>query len=98
MAKTHAVLLLAEDLVPKLSDPAKKAEVHAALEALLERVNGQIEAFERLGFFVVAKDRWTIQDGHLTPTMKIRRNAIEAVYADHMKGWYDAGEKVIWEG
>ena len=60
-------------------------------------VNQQIEAYEKLSFIVVARDRWSIEAGHLTPTMKIRRNAIEGQYEGHMDAWYGAGKKVIWE-
>ena len=94
---THAVVQLAEDLLPKLSDDAVKAEVTSALEALLGSVNSQIEEFEKVGFIVVAKDRWTIEDGQLTPTMKIKRTAIEDMYSASLDGWYDAKQKVIWE-
>ncbi len=94
---THAVVQLGEDLLPKLGQPGVKDEVNAKLEALLKSANGQIEEFEKVGFIVVAKDRWTIEGGQLTPTMKIKRGAIEAMYADKLDGWYEAKQKVIWE-
>ena len=50
-----------------------------------------------VGFIVVAKQPWTIEAGQLTPTMKIRRGAIESLYADNMEEWYGKGQKVIWE-
>ncbi len=94
---THAVVQLAEDLLPKLKDAAVKDQVTKALEGLLDDVNDKIEAFEKLGFIVVAKQPWTIEAGQLTPTMKIRRGAIESLYADNMEEWYGKGQKVIWE-
>ncbi|MCO4773313.1 MAG: AMP-binding protein [Deltaproteobacteria bacterium] len=95
--KTHAVIQLAEDLLPKLGQPGVKEEITAALEKLLAETNGKIEEFERLGFLVVTKDRWTIEGGHLTPTQKIRRGPIEDLYAPKLDGWYASGSKVIWE-
>jgi long-chain acyl-CoA synthetase len=97
MPTTHGVLQLAEDLVPQLDNPEVRARVEAELEALLARVNGQLVAFERLGFLVVAKDRWTIADGQLTPTQKIRRPIIEKMYEPKHEAWYASGKKVIWE-
>jgi long-subunit acyl-CoA synthetase (AMP-forming) len=94
---THAVVQLAEDLLPKLNEAGVKEQVTKALENLLDDINGKIEAYEKLGFIVIAKDRWTIEDGHLTPTMKIRRTAIETQYEANMENWYGAGKKVIWE-
>ncbi len=97
MPMTHGVVQLAEDLVPKLSDPEVQARVHGDLEALLKKVNGQLVSFERLGFLVVAKDRWTVGDGQLTPTMKIRRPILEQMYQPKHEAWYAQGAKVIWE-
>ena len=41
--------------------------------------------------------RWTIENGTLTPTMKIRRSAIESIYAPHLAGWYGSATRVIWQ-
>ncbi|MCA9714807.1 MAG: AMP-binding protein, partial [Myxococcales bacterium] len=94
---THAVVLLAEELLPTLDQPGVKESITAALDALRTRANGAIEEYERLGFIVVAKDRWTIEGGQLTPTMKIKRGAIEQRYADKLDEWYAAKKTVIWE-
>ena len=94
---THAVVQLAEDWVPRVKDPAVKAEVTAALEQLLASVNAQIDEYERVGFLVVAKTPWTTEDGQLTPTMKIRRGNIEDMYKDKLDGWYASKKRVIWE-
>jgi len=94
---THAVVQVAEELRPKLSQPGVKEEITAAMEKLLASTNGKIEEYERLGFIVVAKDPWTIEGGQLTPTMKIRRGSIEDLYASKLDDWYAAGKKVIWE-
>ncbi|MFT4978459.1 MAG: long-chain acyl-CoA synthetase [Myxococcota bacterium] len=97
MPLTHAVVQLSEDILPKLSDPAFKAQVNSSLEQLLASVNGKIEAYEKLGFIVVAKDVWSIEAGQLTPTMKIKRSSIEDLYASKLEGWYASKKKVIWE-
>ena len=94
---THVVVQLAESLLPKLNDEAVKSRIMQDLEALLTRVNGQIEEFEKIGFIVVVKERWSIEGGHLTPTMKMKRPVIEDLYKPQLDGWYAAGKKVIWE-
>jgi long-chain acyl-CoA synthetase len=95
MPLTHVVVQVAEELLPDLA--AKKAEITSSLEALLTSVNDEIEVYEKIGFIVVAKDRWTIEGNQLTPTQKIRRSAIEAMYTDKLDAWYGDGAKVIWE-
>ncbi len=97
MSATHGVVQLAEDLLPALDDPEVRARITAELDALLVKINGQLASYERLGFLVIAKDRWTIADGQLTPTQKIRRPIIEKMYVPKHEGWYAMGQKVIWE-
>jgi len=45
----------------------------------------------------VAGDRWTIEDGSLTPSLKLKRSVIEARYAPALPRWYASGQAVIWE-
>ena len=92
----YAQVVIAEDYRDKLGDASIKAEVHAALEALLKEVNAKVEHHENLEYIVVTPDDWTIANGHLTPTMKIRRSSIEDAVTDQVEGWYGRGEKVFW--
>ena len=93
----HAVVQLAEDLIPRLGEPGVKEEVTASLEALLAKVNEEVEHHEHLQFLAIAKDAWTIEAGFLTPTMKIRRATLEDTYVPLMDGWYETKKKVIWQ-
>jgi len=93
----YALILPAEELRPKLKDPAERARFEGELSALLDSVNKEVEAFERLQFLVVVKDPWIIENGFLTPTMKIKRSKIEDTYSPMSEGWYDAGKRIVWE-
>jgi len=68
-----------------------------SLEAHIERTNGTLNPHEHLEKVVVARDPWTIENGLLTPTMKVKRAAIEERYASRVEGWYASKERVIWE-
>ncbi|MBW2628910.1 MAG: AMP-binding protein [Deltaproteobacteria bacterium] len=92
-----ALILLAEELRPKLSDSKVRAEVNAELEGLLKHVNQEVEAFERLQFLAVVKDPWLIENGFLTPTMKMKRSTLEDNYGPKTEAWYGAGQSIIWE-
>ena len=96
-AMTMAVVQLDEALLPKLGDEAVRNKITQDLTKLVGTTNDAIEEFEKVGFIVIAKDRWTIEGGHLTPTMKIKRTAIEDLYRDKLDDWYASGDKVIWE-
>ncbi|MEI6618839.1 MAG: AMP-binding protein [Betaproteobacteria bacterium] len=91
-----AIVVLAEDLRPRQNDPALRAEVTQALQSLLAQVNAQVADYEHLKFIVVAAHPWQIENGMLTPTMKIKRSNIETSIAARLDGWYASGEKVLW--
>jgi long-chain acyl-CoA synthetase len=70
--------------------------VTAALNALREEINATLDPHERLQTIVVAKEPWTVENGMLTPTMKLKRGAIEDSVAKHVRSWYERGEGVVW--
>jgi len=92
----YGMVVLAEDIRGKVNDAAVRADVEAQLAELLKKVNGQIAEYEKLDFLVVAREPFTIENGLLTPTMKIKRARIEAANADHLEGWYSAKKAVLW--
>jgi long-subunit acyl-CoA synthetase (AMP-forming) len=70
--------------------------VEEELETLLRDVNSGLAEYLRLRMIVVAREPWSIENGCLTPTMKIRRSRIEASVAGHVEGWYAAPGPVVW--
>ncbi len=93
----YALVMLSEDLRASQDDPATREKVTAALEALLKKVNGEVEGYEALQFLAVVRDEWQIENGFLTPTMKIKRPVIEDHYDSKLDEWYDSGQKIVWE-
>ncbi len=93
----YASVQLAEDLRPKMMDPAFRSDMTAHLEELLKEVNGKVEGFEKLQFLAVIKDDWQIANDFLTPTLKIKRSVIEAAYDPFLDDWYASGEKIVWQ-
>lgn len=64
---------------------------------LIDQVNATLEDHERLDYAVIVKEQWTMENGFLTPTMKIKRNVIEERYLPQAEVWKKAGSKVVWE-
>lgn len=67
----------------------------ANLAQTLVQINATIDAHERLEKIVVIDEPWTIENGMLTPTFKLIRNAIEKKYNQHFERWYDDTVRVI---
>ncbi len=69
----------------------------ASLERWLEQVNQTLDKHERLRRLVVVKDNWAVENGFLTPTLKIKRNVIESTYGPQFQDWSERSEAVVWQ-
>lgn len=92
----YALVVLAEDVRPKQKDPAFRKHVEAELAQLLKDVNAELVNHEKLQLIVIAQQPWTIENGFLTPTMKIRRARIEGEVVSKVDNWYGGKDKVQW--
>ncbi len=59
-----------------------------AIGAAVERATAGLSPIERVKRFALAPEPFTIDNGELTPTLKIRRHAITARYRDLLEGLY----------
>jgi long-subunit acyl-CoA synthetase (AMP-forming) len=61
----------------------------------LESVNEKVERHERLSHLVLLKDDWDVGSGLVTPSLKIKRHALEKHYADQVDRWSTAKEPIV---
>jgi long-subunit acyl-CoA synthetase (AMP-forming) len=94
---TYALILLSEDTRKALAGGADRAAIGHELESLIKKVNDTLDPHEQMEFGVVVRETWGIDNGFLTPTMKIRRSVIEKHYEPQLARWYGARQAVIWE-
>lgn len=74
-----------------------RQELTRGLSQLLEEINAGLARHEQLSCLVVVKDTWAVENGFLTPTLKIKRNVVEATYQDQFEGWSVSGTHVVWQ-
>ena len=67
--------------------------VEESLDGTLHDVNGTLESHERLSTIFVVDDPWTIENGLLTPTLKIKRDKLEAQYEGVIR---EEAQGVVW--
>ena len=91
----YAVVVLAEELRPRLADAAVRRQVQSEMEQLLKAVNGSLSDHEQLHTLVIAREPWSIDNGMLTPTMKLKRSRIESALEADVERWY-ASRGVQW--
>lgn len=69
-------------------------QIKANLEQTLEEVNGNLESHARLDRIAISGTTWDVENDLLTPTMKLKRDKIEAFYSDTIDSEADKG--VYW--
>jgi long-subunit acyl-CoA synthetase (AMP-forming) len=72
-----------------------KEDLISSLEKTMEIVNPKLDSHEKLHNIVVVPEDWTIENNLLTPTMKIKRNAIEKIYKSNYIIWYEEDRVII---
>ncbi|WP_279462963.1 AMP-binding protein [Aeromonas veronii] len=91
MPQPIALVQLAENAMK-----GNREEVNARLEAARVRVNDQLESHAKIRGILVVKTPWNIENGVLTPTMKIKRHLLEQKYAQVGDRW-PSSQVVVWE-
>ena len=92
----YAMVVLNETLRPKMDDAEVRKEVETELASMLKAINADLPDYEQLRMFVVVRQPWSIENGCLTPTMKIKRAKIENVAEAQLEAWYNTKGAVIW--
>jgi long-subunit acyl-CoA synthetase (AMP-forming) len=91
-----ALVQLSEQHQAHRQDPALREQIELELARLLEETNATLNDHEQLRMMVVMNVPWTIDNGRLTATLKIKRSAIEASIRQGLDGWYAQPGQVLW--
>jgi long-chain acyl-CoA synthetase len=94
-----ALILIDEDNVTKFAqdqripfttfqDLTQNAEIVRLVDAEIERVNKTLSQVETIKKFALLPRRFYAEEGDVTPTMKVKRRALEERYADVIAGLY----------
>ncbi len=70
---------------------AENSAYRTAIGQAIERVNKDLSVIERIRRFVLADEPFTIENGQLTPSLKIRRHMIREVYGERLDALYGPG-------
>ena len=75
-----------------LSLVADKA-VRAEYKRIVDEVNRSLAHFETIKKVHVVPDEWSVEEGDLTPSMKLKRRVVEGKYKDAIAAMYREDEK-----
>ena len=93
----HALVMLGEEIRPKMADEAFRKEIEESFKQLITDVNKTVDPHEQLAFITVVSDEWSIENSFLTPTLKLKRNVVEDAYQEKVDSWYAQRQPVIWQ-
>lgn len=71
--------------------------IKESLKTTIDLVNQTLEHFEHVKAVVIMRDDWTIENGLMTPSLKIKRNEVEKLHLQKYPKWYQENEVVVWE-
>ncbi len=91
------IVMLTPEAAKRAGDGAQRKEMEASFEKHLKEINARLDPHEQLDCLVAVSTAWTVENGFVTPTMKVKRNRIEEVYATHYERWVGQRKKVIWD-
>lgn len=74
-----------------------KDEILSTLSQQLSSINKHLESYEQIEKAIIIKEPWTMENGLMTPSMKVKRNEIEKIFISRYPIWYKQKEVVIWE-
>jgi len=82
--------------IAKAKSPEGRKEIEASLAQHLATVNDKLDPHEQLDCVVVVVEPWSVDNGFITPTFKVKRNRIEEVYGPNYETWAASRKKVVW--
>ena len=91
-----ALLMLNAEAVQRAADPVARGELELSLEQHVRSINASLDPHEQLDCLVVITQAWTVENDLVTPTLKVKRNRIEAVYSQHYERWIGQRKAVVW--
>ncbi len=92
-----ALVLLNAEAMGRSRDPEFRAELEESLEQQLAAVNAELDPHERVSFLALVDGPWTIENGLITPTFKVRRHSIEGQYLSRIDAWRAQNRRIVWD-
>jgi long-chain acyl-CoA synthetase len=91
-----ALLMLNEDAAARSREAAGRAALEDAMANHLLTVNHDLDPHEQLEVLVLMTEPWTVENGLITPTFKVKRNVLETRYDGQFDAWTSSNRRVVW--
>jgi long-chain acyl-CoA synthetase len=71
------------------AEVARSPQVRAVVQQAVDQVNSGVGRWETIKKFEILDRDLTVEDGDLTPSLKLKRRAVERRYADVLDSFYE---------
>ena len=90
------LVMLNPDAARQSASAAERQTLEASLTQHLQAVNSALDPHEQLDRLIVMSEPWTVDNGLITPTFKVKRNVVEERFGSQFERWSEARQAVIW--
>jgi long-chain acyl-CoA synthetase len=90
------IVMLNAEAAARARDATQRRAMEVSLSAHLEAINAGLDPHEQLDCLVVVSEAWSVDNGFITPTFKVKRNRIEEAYGPMFERWVGARQSVVW--
>ena len=73
-----------------VAELARSQEVHDLIDGFVAQGNQQLERWETIKKFEILATELSVDEGEVTPSLKVRRRTVEKKYADVLNSMYDS--------
>ena len=74
-----------------------KEDLRENIIKAIQSINPTLDKHEKIEKAVIMKEDWTVENGLMTPTLKIKRSQVEKIHMPMYKDWFDSEDKVVFE-
>ena len=96
LSQPLGIVMLNANAVPRSGQPGGRAAIEASLVRHRSRINDALDPHEQLDCLVVVAESWSVENGFITPTFKVKRNRIEEACGPLFERWTGARRPVVW--
>ncbi|HLO93265.1 MAG TPA: AMP-binding protein, partial [Burkholderiaceae bacterium] len=89
------IVMLSPDAAERSGSEADRQQLMAQLTQHLDDVNARLDPHEQLDCLILVKTPWTVDNGFITPTFKVRRNRVDEVFGHKLEAWVEERRKII---
>jgi long-chain acyl-CoA synthetase len=70
-------------------DIVSSPEAHQMVQGYIKQLNARLNRWETVKKFIILTRDFTVEAGELTPSLKVKRKAVETAYADDIEKMYE---------